>query len=105
MIMLKTSEIIKLIQAGYTKDDIDKMTLAEVETPVETVEATETVVETPDETAENTNINLDVELILNEIKSLKEQVAHSNIANDSVNYNKDVAKDILASIINPPTKE
>lgn len=108
--MLKTSEIIKMIQAGYTKAEIDELVANESVENVEAVETEQPKVEYPIENEVEKVVNEKpdndvLEKLLNEVKSLKQQLANSNITNDTITTNQDVAKDILASIINPPIRE
>lgn len=96
--------ILKLIDAGYSKADIDAMNTpanAEVSAPETPAEAPteEKPAEAPAMTGDDILQNL-----LAEVKGLKAQVQSNNIKNDSMNINTKpdlTAEQILASIINP----
>lgn len=101
---MDVNTILKLIDAGYSKADIDAMNApasAEASAPVEAEEkpAEEKPAEAPAMTGDDILQNL-----LAEVKGLKAQIQSNNIKNDSMNVNHApdlTAEQILASIINP----
>lgn len=99
--------ILKLIDAGYSKAEIDAMSnpamseeaSAPVEAPAEEKPAEEKPAEAPAITGDDILQNL-----LAEVKGLKAQIQSNNIKNDSMNVNQSpdlTAEQILASVINP----
>ena len=112
---MELNQILKLIDAGFTKADIEAMTTAApakeepaaVETPAEEpvkVPAEEPVkVETP---AQPTVNEAALNGLLDEVKSLRKQLQLHAILNDGFTpATEDAAEQILASIINPATSE
>jgi hypothetical protein len=103
---MDVNTILKLIDAGYTKADIEAMNApasteasAPVEAPAEEKPAEEKPAEAPAMTGDDILQNL-----LAEVKGLKAQIQSNNIKNDSMNMNHApdlTAEQILASIINP----
>ena len=101
---MELNTILKLLDAGYTKADIEAMTApaaevtpAPVEDPVKPAEPAEEP--TPEMTSADILNNL-----LAEVKGLKAQIQANNIRNDSmkgVAKPVETAEDILASVINP----
>ena len=90
--------ILKLLDAGYTKAEIEAMTAsAEPSQPAEPV--SEPVNEEPAQTpASNEEV---VNSLIEEIRGLKKQMQMHSIINDGLNPKQETAQDILASIINP----
>lgn len=100
--------IIKLLDAGYTKADIDAMT-APAPTSEVTPEADPEPVK-PAEPAADPAPAMTSDDILNnllaEVKGLKAQIQANNIRSDSMGSKPEVtAESILASLINPQKKE
>ena len=103
---MDVNTILKLIDAGYSKADIDAMNApakaeasAPVEAPAEEKPAEEKPAEAPAMTGDDILQNL-----LAEVKGLKAQIQSNNIKTDSMNVNHApdlTAEQILASIINP----
>ena len=103
---MELNTILKLLDAGYTKADIEAMTApakeeaapAPVEEPVKPAESAE--VATPEMTSADILNNL-----LAEVKGLKAQIQANNIRSDKMNAGpaspEDAAQSILASLINP----
>ena len=98
---MDVNTILKLIDAGYTKADIEAMNApasTEASAPVE-APAEEESAEAPAMTGDDILQNL-----LAEVRGLKAQIQSNNIKNDSMNVNHApdlTAEQILASIINP----
>lgn len=111
---MELNQILKLIDAGFTKADIEAMTAAApakeepaaVETPAEEpvkVPAEEPVKETPVQPTVN---EAALNGLLDEVKSLRKQLQLHAILNDGFTpATEDAAEQILASIINPATSE
>ena len=103
---MELNTILKLLDAGYTKADIEAMTApakeeaapAPVEEPVKPADPAE--VTTPEMTSADILNNL-----LAEVKGLKAQIQANNIRSDKMNAGpaspEDAAQSILASLINP----
>ena len=93
--------ILKLLDAGYTKAEIEAMTSSATSEPAETVSepVQEPVKEEPAQTpASNDDV---VNSLIEEIRGLKKQMQMHSIINDGLNPKQETAQDILASIINP----
>ena len=102
---MDVNTILKLIDAGYTKADIEAMnTPAETEvTEAPAEEVAEPVEEVKEEQPAMTSDDI-LQNLLAEVKGLKAQIQSNNIRNDSFNMNNSpdlTAEGILASIINP----
>lgn len=105
--MADLKEIITLINAGYSKEDIDAMTSKNEpipedskpeEKPVEPEEP-EKPVEPKEKAVDDYASN---EKVLERLDKLEKMLQKNAILSDSVNPTpKDTTKDILASIINP----
>ena len=103
---MELNVILKLLDAGYTKADIEAMTApaaevtpAPVEEPVKPAEPAEEP--KPEMTSADILNNL-----LAEVKGLKAQIQANNIRSDSMGSKPEVsAESILASLINPNKKE
>ncbi len=103
---MDVNTILKLIDAGYTKADIEAMNTpakaeasAPAEAPAEEKPAEEKPAEAPAMTGDDILQNL-----LAEVKGLKAQIQRNNIKSDSMNVNQSpdlTAEQILASVINP----
>ena len=96
--------IIKLLDAGHTKADIDAMTAPAPTSEVTPAPAEEPV--KPAEPAEEPKPEMTSADILNnllaEVKGLKAQIQANNIRSDSMGSKPEVtAENILASLINP----
>lgn len=103
---MELNTILKLLDAGYTKADIEAMTApakeeaapAPAEEPVKPADPAE--VTTPEMTSADILNNL-----LAEVKGLKAQIQANNIRSDKMNAGpaspEDAAQSILASLINP----
>ena len=102
---MELNTILKLLDAGYTKADIEAMTApakeeaapAPAEEPVKPAVAEDS---TPEMTSADILNNL-----LAEVKGLKAQIQANNIRSDKMNAGpaspEDAAQSILASLINP----
>lgn len=103
---MELNTILKLLDAGYTKADIEAMTApakeeaapSPAEEPVKPADPAE--VATPEMTSADILNNL-----LAEVKGLKAQIQANNIRSDKMNAGpaspEDAAQSILASLINP----
>ena len=100
---MELNTILKLLDAGYTKADIEAMTAPAAEvTPApaeEPVKPAETPAEEP--APEMTSADI-LNNLLAEVKGLKAQIQANNIRSDSMGSKPEVtAENILASLINP----
>lgn len=102
---MELNTILKLLDAGYTKADIEAMTAPAKE------EAAPAPAEEPDKPAvaedpapEMTSADI-LNNLLAEVKGLKAQIQANNIRSDKMNAGpaspEDAAQSILASLINP----
>lgn len=104
---MELNTILKLLDAGYTKADIDAMTAPAAEvTPAEPAQESVKPAEEPAEKPEPEMTSDDIlSNLLAEVKGLKAQIQANNIRSDRMNsgpVNADqTAEAILASIINP----
>ena len=104
--MLKLSERLQLLKAGYSKKEIEALAEAEAKEVIEDVTSTDenSVIE---ENKEGTGIDKYMEVITNltnEVKELKNNIYQNNINNTEVKGTETLeneADKILASIINP----
>ena len=99
------SEIIKLLDAGYSREEILQMqTESETATEQETETATEQETETDTETEPNIT-----ESIMKEVKEMfaemRKELTAMNILNSRQQDDHTEPEDILANIINPTTKK
>lgn len=101
--MAKIEDILKLIEAGYTKEEISQLT---AETPAaETVEKPEEEKPAPAENvpAETTGVNDDMMTRLaDEVAELRKQIQKRNLSDTFIETPKtDRSQEILAQLINP----
>lgn len=104
--MLKLTERLQLLKAGYSKKEIEALAEAEAKEVVEDVTSTEdSVIE--ENNKEGTGIDKYMEVITNltnEVKELKNNIYQNNINNTELKGTESLeneADKILASIINP----
>ena len=103
---MDVNTILKLIDAGYSKADIEAMNApasTEASTPVEAPAEVTATAEEPAEAPAMTGDDI-LQNLLAEVKGLKAQIQSNNIKTDSMNVNHApdlTAEQILASIINP----
>ena len=111
---MDVNTILKLIDAGYTKAEIDALNApasaeasspasAEASSPVEAPAEEKPAEEKPAEAPAMTGDDI-LQNLLAEVKGLKAQIQSNNIKNDTMNVNHApdlTAEQILASIINP----
>lgn len=98
-------DIIDLTKAGYTKDDIAKLTQADSpkETPRVETPKLETP-KTPEPKAEPKAENPEIAAIQNQLDSLKQMMQINNMLTVNQNVPKErTIDDIFAEIINPPS--
>ncbi len=96
------NNIIKLLDAGFTKDDIIKLTAAQPAAEEPTQEP-EPIPEVKPVTEPAADPMAD---LLAEIRGMRADMQKQNINRDALQVsNVDKAVDILGSIINPPTKK
>lgn len=88
---MKVSDIITLINAGYTKADIDKMTADDVQTVVDTKPEPE-----PEKKPEP-----QTDPVMNELKSLRDQISKMSITQNAADIpnEEDKLKAALAKLI------
>lgn len=102
--MLELKEVITLLNAGYSKEDIDAMTEQKEPIPEDSKEEKPVEVEEkPEEPKEKAvDDSASNEKVLERLDKLEKMLQKNAILSDSVNPTpKDTTKDILASIINP----
>lgn len=101
---MELNTILKLLDAGYTKADIEAMTAPAAEVTPAPVEDTVKPAEPAEEPApEMTSADI-LNNLLAEVKGLKAQIQANNIRSDSMKGSAkpvETAEDILASVINP----
>ena len=107
---MELDQILKLIDAGFTKADIEAMSAPAKEStePTAPAEPTEPVREAAPaaktEPAEPT-VNPDFSALLEEMKGIRKQLQMQAILHDGFTpASPDDAEKIMASIINPPLK-
>ena len=115
--MLELKDIMTLLNAGYTKADIDAMTsqVSTVNEPAPEIPATATEKPTeevkPAPMTDNTPdvfnaLGAEIKALNDEVKNLRSQLQRDAILMDGTRGEKqDDAVRILASIINPPEKK
>lgn len=97
---MELNTILKLLDAGYTKADIEAMTAPAAEVTPEPVEEPVKPAETAEEPKAMTSDDI-LNNLLAEVKGLKAQIQANNIKNDSMGSKPEVtAESILASLIN-----
>ena len=110
---MELDQILKLINAGYTKTDIEAMTSAPAKVSTEPTapaeQAEEPVKEVTPEVkpapVEAPAVNNDFSALLEEMKGIRKQLQMQAILHDGFTpASPDDAQQILASIINPATK-
>lgn len=102
---MELNTILKLLDAGYTKADIEAMTApAKEETAPAPVEEPVKPAVAEDPAPEMTSADI-LNNLLAEVKGLKAQIQANNIRSDKMNAGpaspEDAAQSILASLINP----
>lgn len=105
---MKIDSIIKLVEAGYTKDEIFKLESLEEPAPEETAapseEAAKEETAAPNQDVFN-SLNNAIQNIESKIKELDSTIKKSNILKDSSNPEPvETAEDVLAKLLNAPTK-
>ena len=100
---MELNTILKLLDAGYTKADIEAMTAPAAEVTPEPAEEPVKPAETPAEEPAPEMTSADIlNNLLAEVKGLKAQIQANNIRSDSMGSKPEVtAESILASLINP----
>ena len=104
---MELNVILKLLDAGYTKADIEAMTAPAAEVTPAPVEEPVKPAEVPAEEPAPEMTSADIlNNLLAEVKGLKAQIQANNIRSDSMGSKPEVsAESILASLINPNKKE
>jgi pyruvate/2-oxoglutarate dehydrogenase complex dihydrolipoamide acyltransferase (E2) component len=105
---MKVDEILKLIDAGYTKADIDAMTAEPAAEPEQTAEPEETpaqaaepAAQAPAQTAEPAQAT-GQDQILEALNRLTNTIIKSNINSTVIQPAERTPEDALAEIISPP---
>ena len=94
--------LMKLVEAGFTKDEILKLGATDEEVKAEVKE--EVKAEVKEEVKEEPKKD-DFTILLDEFKELKEDLKKRAIMSDALEPKVNTSEDILASIINPYSKE
>lgn len=114
--MLELKDVMTLLNAGYTKADIEAMIAPAPIVKEEAPEAPATLTEKPQEApkaepvADNTNevftaLSAEIKALNEEVKNLRGQLQRDALLMDGMKTDtQDDAVKILASIINPPEK-
>ena len=101
---MELNTILKLLDAGYTKADIEAMTAPAAEvTPAPAEEPVKPAEPAEEPAPEMTSADI-LNNLLAEVKGLKAQIQANNIRSDSMKGSAkpvETAEDILASVINP----
>lgn len=100
---MELNTILKLLDAGYTKADIEAMTAPAAEVTPEPAEEPVKPAEPAEEPKAMTSDDI-LNNLLAEVKGLKAQIQANNIKNDSMkgpSQPAETAESILASLINP----
>ena len=104
---MKASEILQLINAGYTKAEIDAMENPETDAPDPIPAAAPEAEQEPEPEPKPIQekpqtVNPEIEALTNQINSLVSAIQRSNILNSQMPPEPaESAEDILASIITP----
>jgi len=106
---MKVDEILKLIDAGYTKADIDAMTAEPAAEPEQTAEPEETpaqaaepAAQAPEQTAEPAAQAAGQDQILDALNRLTNTIIKSNINATVTQPAERTPEEALAEIISPP---
>lgn len=108
---MNKDEILKLVNAGYTRKEIDEMMKETPSDDSKQNEATQPEVE--NEAHESTNQNdafqKSIQMMIDEFKNgmaeMKKEIQSSNLKGATIDINEEKPEDILASIINPSYKK
>ena len=104
---MKASEILQLINAGYTKAEIDAMENPETDAPDPIPAAAPEAEQEPEPEPKPIQekpqtVNPEIEALTNQINSLVSAIQRSNILNSQMPQQPaESAEDILANIISP----
>lgn len=107
---MKASEILQLINAGYSKAEIDAMENPETDAPDPIPAAAPEAEQEPEPEPKPIQeklqtVNPEIEALTNQINSLVSAIQRSNILNSQMPpAPKESAEDILANIIHPTHK-
>lgn len=105
--MLKLSERLQLLKAGYSKKEIEALAEAEAKELVkdpEDITSADVVEEKKEEGASTDKYMEVINNLVNEVKELKTNIYQNNINNTEIKGTESLEKEadeILASIINP----
>ena len=105
---MEVSQILELVRAGFTKEEITRMTSPEaqgapVQAETEKPEEVVTQEEKPAEKAENVpDYEAQIKALTDELAAIKKNVFQYNVRNMAVDQPKqEEASDVLAKLINP----
>ena len=101
--MENLDKIFKLVEAGYTKEEISAMLQPEVKEEPEEIRE-EPVIEQKDEISAKDEYISAMKEVTDELKKIKDDLRRSNLINDSAAIADPLeeSRKVLASIIDPP---
>ncbi len=109
MAKFELSEIMKLLDAGYTKDEITAMENQTTEDPQSSEDPKPNETTNGEEQKTNEDPNIDISSAVNELKEVfegfKKELTAMNIMNSRIEKPDLSGEDVIAKIINPFNRE
>lgn len=94
---MKASEVLELVRAGFTSDEIRAMDAPAADLPQQVTEAPAPVAEAP---AEEPKTDPKLDEIMAEVKALQQKIIQKNVTNSEMPATKEITpEDILAAVI------
>ena len=94
---MKSSEVLELVRAGFTSDEIRAMDAPAADLPQQVAEAPAPVAEAP---AEEIKTDPKLDEIMAEVKALQQKIIQKNVTNSEMPHVKEITpEDILAAVI------
>lgn len=94
---MKASEVLELVRAGFTSDEIRAMEAPAADLPEQVAEVPAPVTEAP---AEEIKTDPKLDEIMAEVKALQQKIIQKNVTNSEMPPVKDITpEDILAAVI------
>ena len=94
---MKASEVLELVRAGFTSDEIRAMEAPAADLPQQVAEAPAPVAEAP---AEEIKTDPKLDEIMAEVKALQQKIIQKNVTNSEMPATKEITpEDILAAVI------
>ena len=95
---MKASEVLELVRAGFTSDEIRAMEAPAADLPDQVTVAPETVA--PEAPAEESKTDPKLDEIMAEVKALQQKIIQKNVTNSEMPAVKEITpEDILAAVI------